>query len=174
MQETQETWIWSLGQEDPLEEGMATHASIPAWRILWTEKHAGLQFMGLQKVGHDGSDWTRMHTPNTRVTSWQLLSGCARVPTKNLLVLMHWWEQSAPRSAQVRNMPSLAPRCSGLGYYKFLGKGGVGNGNPLQYSRFQSSLSSWRPTSSAEELRRRLRGGKGLSPGRLKPHIVTC
>ena len=52
----QKTFVQSLGQEDPLEEGMATNSSILAWRILWTEKHAGLQFMGLQKVGHDGSD----------------------------------------------------------------------------------------------------------------------
>ena len=38
----QETWVQSLGQEDPLEEGMATHSSILAWRILWTEEPAGL------------------------------------------------------------------------------------------------------------------------------------
>ena len=43
----------SLGQEDPLEEGMATHSSILAWRIPWTEKAGGLQSMGLQRVGHD-------------------------------------------------------------------------------------------------------------------------
>ena len=39
----QETWVRSRGQEDPLENGMATHASIPAWRIPWTEKPGGLQ-----------------------------------------------------------------------------------------------------------------------------------
>ena len=43
MQETQETWVRSLGQEDPLEEGMATHSSILAWRIPWTEEPGGLQ-----------------------------------------------------------------------------------------------------------------------------------
>ena len=42
-QETQETWVLSLGQEDPLEEGIATHSSIPAWRISWTEEPGGLQ-----------------------------------------------------------------------------------------------------------------------------------
>ena len=42
-----------LGQEDPLEMEMATHASILAWRIPWTEEHEGLQFMGLQRVRHD-------------------------------------------------------------------------------------------------------------------------
>ena len=49
----QETWVWSLGQEDPLEKGMATHSSILAWRIPWTEEPGGLQSMGLQRVGHD-------------------------------------------------------------------------------------------------------------------------
>ena len=43
MQETQETQVQSLGQEDPLEEGMATHFSILAWRIPWTEEPSGLQ-----------------------------------------------------------------------------------------------------------------------------------
>ena len=48
-----ETWVQSLGQEDPLEQGMATHSSIPAWRIPWTEKPGGLQSMGLQRVGYN-------------------------------------------------------------------------------------------------------------------------
>ena len=42
MQEPEEMWVRSLGQEDPLEEGMATHISILAWRILWTEESVGL------------------------------------------------------------------------------------------------------------------------------------
>ena len=49
----QETWVQSLGQEDPLEEGMATHSSVLAWRIPWTEKPGGLQTVGLQRVGHN-------------------------------------------------------------------------------------------------------------------------
>ena len=48
----QETWVRSLGWEDPLEEGMATHSSIFAWRIPWTEEPDGLQSMGLHRVGH--------------------------------------------------------------------------------------------------------------------------
>ena len=48
-----ETWVRSLGQEDPLEEGMATHSSVLAWRIPWTEEPGGLQSMGSQIVGHD-------------------------------------------------------------------------------------------------------------------------
>ena len=53
IQETEEIWIQSLGQEDPLEEEMATHSSILAWEIPWTEKGDGLQSMGLQRVGLD-------------------------------------------------------------------------------------------------------------------------
>ena len=53
MQEVQETWVQSLGWEDPLEEGMATHSSILTWRIPWTEEPGGLQSIGLQRVGQD-------------------------------------------------------------------------------------------------------------------------
>ena len=48
----QETWVWSLGQADPLEKGMATHSSILAWEIPWTEEPGGPQSMGSQRVGH--------------------------------------------------------------------------------------------------------------------------
>ena len=51
MQETWKTRFPSLGWEDPLEKGMATHSSIPAWRIPWTEDSGGLQSTGLQRVG---------------------------------------------------------------------------------------------------------------------------
>ena len=49
----QETWVLSMGWEDPLEEGMATHSSIPAWRIPRTEESGGLKSKGLQRVRHD-------------------------------------------------------------------------------------------------------------------------
>ena len=48
----QETWVWSLSQEDPLEKVLATHSSIFAWRIPRTEEPGGLQSMGLQRVRH--------------------------------------------------------------------------------------------------------------------------
>ena len=48
-----QTQVQSLGQEDPLEKGMAAHSSILAWRIPWTEEPGGLQSMGWQRVGHD-------------------------------------------------------------------------------------------------------------------------
>ena len=49
----QETWVQFLGQEDPLEKGMATHSSIRAWRIPWTQEPGGLQSMGSQRVRYD-------------------------------------------------------------------------------------------------------------------------
>ena len=48
----QETWVQSLGPEDPLEKERATHSSILAWEIPWTEEPSGLQLMGSQRVGH--------------------------------------------------------------------------------------------------------------------------
>ena len=49
----QETQVQSLGREDPLEKGMATHSRMLAWRIPWTEEPVRLQSMGLKRVGHD-------------------------------------------------------------------------------------------------------------------------
>ena len=49
----QEVWVRSVGQKDPLEKGKATHSSIPAWRIPWTEEPGGLQSAGSQTAGHD-------------------------------------------------------------------------------------------------------------------------
>ena len=49
----QEMWVRSLSQGDPLEEGIATHSRILAWRIPWTEEPGGLQSIGSQRVGHD-------------------------------------------------------------------------------------------------------------------------
>ena len=54
----QETWVLSLGLEDPLEEEMATHCSILAWRIPWTEEPGGLQSTGRQRVRHTHRDST--------------------------------------------------------------------------------------------------------------------
>ena len=57
----QETWVQSLGQEDPLEKGMAIHSSILAWRIPWTEEPGGLQSMGSQRVQHDQATNTHFY-----------------------------------------------------------------------------------------------------------------
>ena len=59
--------VWSLGQEDPLEKGMATHSGILAWRIPWTEKLGGLQSMGPERVGHNWVTNTHTHTTTIMV-----------------------------------------------------------------------------------------------------------
>ena len=56
IQDTQETWVQSLDQEDPLEKGMATHSSILSWEIPWTEEPGGLQATGSQKSQTQLSD----------------------------------------------------------------------------------------------------------------------
>ena len=58
LHEMQEIQVWSLGQENPLEEGMATHSSFLAWRIPWTEEPGGLQSMESQRVGHNWETFT--------------------------------------------------------------------------------------------------------------------
>ena len=63
-----ETWVQALGWGDPLEEGMATHSSILAWRIPWTEEPGGLRFIGLQRIEHDWSDLAHVHTFYTLAT----------------------------------------------------------------------------------------------------------
>ena len=60
-QETQEMWVWSSGQEDPREEGMATYSSILAWIIPWTKEPGWLQSMESQRVGHNLSFWAHAH-----------------------------------------------------------------------------------------------------------------
>ena len=64
----QKTWVRSPGMEDPLEKGMATHSSILAWRIPWTEEPGGLQFMGSQTAGHNWVTFT--HWANGK--SWDI------------------------------------------------------------------------------------------------------
>ena len=63
-------WVQSLGQEDPLEKAMATHSSILAWRIQWTEEPGGLQSIGLQRVRHD---WATEHAHMSKGTTKALL-----------------------------------------------------------------------------------------------------
>ena len=58
-----ETWVQSMGWENPLQKELATHSNILAWRIPWTEEHGGLQSMGLQRVRHVGPT-------NTSVIGW--------------------------------------------------------------------------------------------------------
>ena len=80
-----ETWIRSLGQEDPLEKEMTTHSSTLAWKIPSMEKPGGLQFMRSQRVGHN------------RATSLPFLSMLSKVMLKILhAVLQHYMSQELP------------------------------------------------------------------------------
>ena len=82
MQEMQETWVRSLGQEDPLEKEMATHSSILAWKIPWTEEPSGLQSTGSQRVGHNSSDLACTHNLIDKITQicdlFTMLLDCSR------------------------------------------------------------------------------------------------
>ena len=79
----QETWVQSLGWEDPLEEGIASHSSILAWRIPWTEEPGGLQSMELQKVVED---WVTKHTRG------DLILGSPNCEIMKLCVLLYLTE----------------------------------------------------------------------------------
>ena len=85
----QETQVQSLGQEDPLEKGMAPHSSILAWRIPWTEEPGELQSMGLQRVGHD---WVCAHT-HTPLRN-EYISFLVAQMIKNPTAMQETWVQS--------------------------------------------------------------------------------
>ena len=70
----QETWVRSLGWEDPLEKEMATHSSILAWKISWTEEPGGLQSMGSQRVGHDWATNTYLHLLRPFQAYWSVFN----------------------------------------------------------------------------------------------------
>ena len=78
--EIQATWVQSLGQENPSQKGLAIHSSILAGRMSWTEEPGGLQFMGLQRVGHD---WM----PNTSTFTCELTRTNLDKPLPNLFSL---------------------------------------------------------------------------------------
>ena len=93
MQETRGTQIWSLGQEDPLEEGMATHSGIPAWRIPETEEPGGLQSMGSQRVGHDWSDLAHTHAGRERGKKERRQEGYTWGYTNSWVVIINWFTE---------------------------------------------------------------------------------
>ena len=102
----QEIWVQFLGREDPLEEGMATHSSILAWRIPWTEEPGRLQSMGLQRVGWD---WVTKHTLMLHIClPWRLMTK-DRSSTVSLWV----WAQSCREGARFGSLPTWSvPRKS--------------------------------------------------------------
>ena len=87
----QETWVRSLGQEDPLEKEMAIHSSILTWRLPWTEKPGGLQSTGSQRVGHD---WVT----NTAHLELSLIYLGFRKLVKHLSFSHPWWSELQPNS----------------------------------------------------------------------------
>ena len=97
----QETWVWSLGQEDPLEQGMATSSNILDWEIPQTEKPGGLQSMGLQRVGHEW--WTNTFTKAGEYTPI----------SKNLQLLLFMegkiekWKRIIPFTIASKNSPNI-------------------------------------------------------------------
>ena len=95
----QETQVQFLGQEDPPEKGMATHSSVLAWRILWTEEHGRLQTKGLQRVGHNWVTNTSTFVPVVLGSClWQLLL-CKTVLVRSVRSLCTPMDCSLPSSS---------------------------------------------------------------------------
>ena len=86
MKEVQETRVRFLDQEDPLEEEMATHSSILAWRIPWTEKPSGLQAMGSPRVGHH---WTHVPAQNQKANKQKMVKYERRQSSQ--CIIKHCW-----------------------------------------------------------------------------------
>ena len=83
MQEPQETRVPSLGLEDPMEESMAAHSSVLAWRIPWTKEIGGLQSRGTQRVRHDWRGLACMHTEATTHLAQPQSTGTQRAWSNN-------------------------------------------------------------------------------------------
>ena len=116
-----EMLIRSLDQQDPLEEAMATHSSILAWRVPWTEEPGALQSIGSHRVGHDLRDLALMHTifkgyfPFIVITKYWLHSPCCTVhpwayatPSSLCLPLPHPCIISPPSSLVTTNLHSVS------------------------------------------------------------------
>ena len=112
----QKTWVPSLGRKNPLEKGMATHSSILAWRILWTEEQSRLQSMGSQRVGCDCE------------TNFHVICQYESTPFECEL----WW---------IYNQVTSACNVGDLGSIPGLGRSsGEGKGYPLQHSGLENSM----------------------------------
>ena len=86
MQETQETQVQSLGREDALEKEIATHSTILAWRILWTEEPGGLRSMRSKRVGRDRQLNTPANSFSFSMPRCHILGYWVLNPTKNLVI----------------------------------------------------------------------------------------
>ena len=126
----QETWVWSLGWEDPLEKEMATHSRILAWKIPWIEEPGRLQSMGLQWVGHE------------RATSLSL-------ETFNSISRYFCYIKSQIMLLVVKNLPANAGDLRDAGSTPGSGRSpGKGHGTPLQYSSLENPMDrrAWQAT----------------------------
>ena len=83
-------WVWSLGQEDPLEEDMATHSNILAWRIPWAQEPGGLQSIGLQRVTHN---WSNLALTWCRNRKGLPTEGCLLYSVPSLGCRLKGWVQ---------------------------------------------------------------------------------
>ena len=115
--EMQETQVWSLGQEDPLEKGMATHCSILAWRVPWTEEPGGLQSVRSQRVRHNWAtnNFTFIRSDIFQVVKWQKINS-EQLKKKGKKKL---WATGSSSNILIRHL-GRSP--------------GGGHGNPQQYS----------------------------------------
>ena len=94
-----ETWIWSLGWEEPMKKGTAIHSSILAWRIPWTKEPGRVQFMGSQRVGHDWATFTYIYIYAYIFVQHAIslvCSGITLIPASSLSHrVARWWERLA-------------------------------------------------------------------------------
>ena len=121
-----ETWVPSLGWDYPLEEGMATHSSILAWRIPWTEEPGGLQSKGSRRVRHD---WETKHT-HTSSYVWTVLCILSFIAFKGF-----------PGGANGKEPTRQCRRHKGCGLIPRLRRSPVGeHSNLLQYSCLENSM----------------------------------
>ena len=143
----QETWVWSLGQGDPLEKGMTTHSSILAWKSPWTEEPGGLQSMVSQRVEDDWvTNTTLVEIPHIlMIPNYQenTLGFLDKVKLHLLLL------KGFPGGSVVKNLPANAEDEGDWGSISGSGKcPGGGNGNLLQYSCLGNPMDrrAWRAT----------------------------
>ena len=143
-----ETWVRSLGQEDPLEKEMATHSSILAWRIPWTEEPGGLQPMGSQRVGHDWATsltYLEFNKYLLIITALIFLPSVLFFSTFILKVQRRQWQHTPVllpgNSHGRRSLVGCSPwgrwgsdTTERLPFHFSLSCIGEGNGNPLQCS----------------------------------------
>ena len=94
---TQETWVWSLSQEDPLEKGMATRSSLLPWRIPWIEEPCRLQSKGKQRVGHNWMTSTHLCLLILFCLSTFTHSGVS-VFMEATSIWFNWWSKEGPPS----------------------------------------------------------------------------